>query len=84
MEENGKWKNLTAVDATDDDPLGMGPLGEVSHEDEWKALHFEQELYLKKLIIKYALDRELEEFSGLFVSVSVCSFGLQLILLSLL
>jgi len=30
----------------------------------WKELSFEQELYLKKLIIKHTLEKELEEFSA--------------------
>eukprot|EP01119_Soliformovum_irregulare_P002018 TRINITY_DN1205_c0_g1_i1.p2 TRINITY_DN1205_c0_g1~~TRINITY_DN1205_c0_g1_i1.p2 ORF type:complete len:575 (+),score=212.98 TRINITY_DN1205_c0_g1_i1:2430-4154(+) len=50
----------------DDDPLGMGPLGGGSstrEESEWKGLTLEQELYLKKLLIKETIEDELNLFS---------------------
>lgn len=62
---------MTRVELTDDDPLGLGPLGGDSGPKElddwrWKGLSFEQEIYLKKLIIKHALDRELDVFAGTY------------------
>jgi len=61
------FREMSRVDASDDDPLGMGPLGGGSskqEESEWRGLSLEQELYLKKLLIKEIIEEELGVFAA--------------------
>lgn len=63
----GKYKEMERVELSENDPLGPLSVDDSADKlDDWrfKGLSFEQEIYLKKLIIKHALDKEFEIFSA--------------------
>lgn len=62
--------------STDNDPLGVLSFNQEEKEnniqkkieklenEKWRSLSFEQEIYLKKLIIKHCMDQQFQNFIG--------------------